>query len=117
MNVMVRSGITVLAAVSLLISCTRNSGSFQLINGTSEPIASASVQISGHTIDVGAIPPNGSAKRSYRITSDSHYVVSIKFQSGNVLTRELGYVTPGIRFHHVIVVTNDDIRITDTTTD
>lgn len=100
-------------AVLFLTSCTTNEGSFSLINKAKEPIAHASVTISGQTIEMKAIQPNKSVAGSYEIKSDSHYTIKVEFQSGKKLKKETGYVTNGMDHYDEITVTDFNIEITD----
>jgi hypothetical protein len=106
-------GIGVTVATLLLSSCSSNNGNFSLANNTHEPIARATVAICGQAIELKDIQPNNSAIGSYKVRSDSHYVIQIEFQSGKKLQKQTGYVTNGMDFDHKIVVSESDIAIVD----
>lgn len=107
------TAISAVFAVIFMASCSANTGNFSLINKTKEPIARASVTVCGQTIDMKDIQPTKSAQGSYKVKSDSHYDVRVEFQSGKKLHKEIGYVTNGLDFQHVITVTDTDIEITE----
>jgi hypothetical protein len=86
-----------------------NKGSILILNRASEPISRGIVSVCGQTIEWRDIAPAKSAGGSYKVKSDSYYDISIEFQSGRKLRKELGYVTNGFDFHDTIVVTDTDI--------
>lgn len=95
-----------------LVSCTSNYGEFLLVNNSSEEIAHIDVLICGQTIKLRDIKPTESANGSFKVTSDSHYVVQVEFRSGKTLVGEDGYVTNGMNFRHKISVTDTEIKVT-----
>ena len=95
-------------------SCTTNEGAFELKNKTNELILRASVSICGQTIDFKNIKPGKSGKGSFKVKTDSHYIIWVEFESGKSLEKETGYVTHGMKYSHKITVTSSDIEITDT---
>lgn len=95
----------------LIASCVAHKGDFLLINKTKEPISRGLVTVCGQTVELSNIQPGNSASGVYVVTSDSHYDISIEFQSGKKFRKELGYVTNGLDFHHEIVVTDADIEL------
>jgi len=108
---MLNFAIVVATAASLLSSYTVNTGRFLLVNNAAEPIGHASVSICGQTIQFRDIEPNKSAHGSYRVTSDSHYTIRLKFKSGRTLQKEAGYVTNGMNFNDQIIITDTDIEL------
>ena len=96
----------------IMVSCVTNRGSFFLINKADEPIVRASVTICGQTIELNDIQLAQSAQGFYKVTSDSHFDITVEFQSGKKLRRETGYVTHGFDYQDEIVVTETNIEIT-----
>jgi hypothetical protein len=107
--------ITIGAIVSVCVyaSCLANKGEFLLVNKANEPVLRALVTVCGQTIELTGIQPSKSASGSYQVKSDSQYDVRVEFESGKKLEKKIGYVTNGIDFKHVIVVTDTDIDIID----
>jgi hypothetical protein len=109
----------ILIAIGLVFSiltmtfCVANKGSFLVVNNAQEPISRGIVTVCGQTMEFKNLLPTKSVPGSYLVKSDSHYDISIEFQSGKKLKREIGYVTNGMDFHHEIVVTDIDITIAD----
>jgi hypothetical protein len=102
--------------VFVIVSCMANKGTVWVINNATEPISRCIVSICGQTIELRDILPTKSAEGFYKVKSDSHYDISIEFQSGRKLRKELGYVTNGLDFHDRIVVTNTDIVLENRST-
>ena len=100
-------------SVCLNASCLTNKGEFLLVNKGNEPVLRALVTVCGQTVELNGIQPTKSASGSYRVKSDSQYDVRIEFESGKKLEKKIGYVTNGLDFKHVIVVTDTDIEITE----
>ena len=94
-----------------LISCNSGQGSFTFINKASEKISSAQISVSGQEIDFDLIDVDAQASGSYKISRDSHYVITIQFESGKEMVSEIGYVTPGVNFYHEIIVDDSHIWI------
>lgn len=93
-----------------ITSCT-NKGSFLFVNKTKEPILRCIVYVCGQTIELKDIKPTKSALGTYEVKTDSHYEISIEFQSGKKIRKELGYVTNGFDFYHEIIVTDMGIEL------
>lgn len=107
--------VAISAALLFLVmaSCTTNKGSFVLVNKAKETIARAVVIVCEQTIEFQAIQPTTSRSASYKVQSDSHYDVKVEFGSGKRLHKEIGYLTNGVDFHHEMIVTDNDIDISD----
>lgn len=102
----------ILIAVTTLVSCSADNGTFSLTNQSTDSIAHAQITICGQTIEFKGLPPSASATGSYKVTSDSHFVVRVEFASGKILAGKGGYVSHGADFRHEIVVTDEDIKVT-----
>jgi hypothetical protein len=111
-----RGGLTVpgralaLVLVALVIgACARNTATIVLVNETKEPIASATVEVGGPIVELGQIEPGGRATGRLAVGGDADYHITVRFQSGAVLDRRLGYVTSGMDFHDEFSVSETDI--------
>lgn len=113
MRLSIRAIVCLLVSVFVLSSCQANNGSFLLINKARDTITLGLVTVCGQTIELKDIGPNKSASGVFKVKTDSHYDVKIKFLSGKKITKELGYVTTGFDFHDELVVTDMDIYIID----
>ncbi len=94
-----------------LSSCTKDEGTFVLMNRSSETISNLSLSISGKTFAFKNVRPGDSVSGEYLIKSDDHYVIAIEFASGKKMKKEDGYVTHGMDFQHEITVTESDVII------
>jgi len=92
-----------------MIAIRSNRGSFLLINKAQEPILLVSVTVCRQTIELKNIYPTKSVSSIYKVKADSHYDIKIEFLSGKKISKQLGYVTSGIDFHHELVVTDTDV--------
>lgn len=109
-----RAFVFLVSAVLVLLAlaaCTTNDGTILLVNKAKEPISRVLVTVCGQTIEVKNIQPTESAQGSYIVKSDSQYDITVEFQSGKRLQKEVGYVTNGIDFHDEITITDTDIEI------
>ena len=84
--------------------------SFLFVNKAGEPISKATVTVCGQTIKLNDIKPAKSARGSYT-ASESHYDITVEFQSGRRLHKSVGYVTSGMVSNDEIVVSDSDIEI------
>jgi hypothetical protein len=101
------------ALVILLLACIAcgNSTSFVLANDTNDIIASATVQLKRASVELGQIEPGGRAAGTLAIGGDDDYHITVRFQSGRVLDKRLGYVTSGVDFHDEFSVSETDISL------
>jgi len=103
--------VLVALAFAALTGCTRNTATFVLSNDADEPILSATVEVGGPIVELGRIVPGGRATGSLAVGSDADYHFTVRFQSGRVLDRRLGYVTSGADFHDEFSVSETDISM------
>jgi len=97
-------------SLSVLVSCFDNKGNFFLINKTRNTISRGQIIVCKQTIELKDIKPNHSASGSFKVKADSHYNIRIEFDNGKHLETEAGYVTNGLDFHHVFIVTETGIE-------
>ena len=86
-----------------------NKGAVQIINKSSEKIISGQISICQQQFFLSEISPNESKIFAYKVRSDSHYAVSVKFKSGRTLNKEIGYVTNGMNVEDDLIVSDSDI--------
>jgi hypothetical protein len=101
--------------IFICTSCASHEGNFLLTNSGKELITRASVTICNQTNDFHDIPSGKRVAGTYKVTSDSHFVVEVEFSSGRKLRKEDGYVTNGIDFRHEIIVTESGIQVASRT--
>jgi hypothetical protein len=95
----------------VLCSCRENSGYYELINDSSETILYAKVRICNQESEFRNLPPGKMEGKKYRVTSDSHYVVLVRFESGKEILKEIGYVTNGFDFANRITILRDEVTL------
>lgn len=102
-----------LTSLLFVLACTEYSGRVILVNKSSDIISQATVSICDQVMKFYDINPNNSKEDGYRVRSDSHYLIEVKFKSGKTIKRETGYVTNGMNVYHKITITDNDLTITD----
>jgi hypothetical protein len=96
-------------SLALVFTACAGTTNFVLINATKEPIASAVVEIKSETVALGQIEPGGRAPGRLAVGGEADYHITVRFQSGTVLERRLGYVDSGMDFHDEFSVSETDI--------
>lgn len=90
-------------------------GKVQIQNRSGERIELVTVQVSGTLIVLDELKPSEKRAGTFRIASDSHYKIYVKFASGKTLAGSCGYVTHGIDSDDLIIVIKNGIQIADPT--
>ncbi len=96
-----------------MASCTPNKGDFLLTNKSNETITRAVVSVCNQTIELNSIQPNKSVSGFFEVRSDSHYDVTVEYESGRKFHKKVGYVTNGFDFRDEVVVTDTDIKVSE----
>lgn len=86
-------------------------GNLAIKNGSGLPIQLATVEVGGTKLEFEGIQPSETRTEKFEIRGDAHYVVSVRFASGKVLSGACGYVTNGVDSSDVLTVRGDGIRI------
>jgi hypothetical protein len=97
----------------LLIGCESNEGQFLLSNQSNEVIAKAEIKVGKQLFEFTDIVVGDEFTESYSVLVDSHYEIKITFESGESFQKSIGYMTNGFDYDHSIIVTDDDIKISD----
>ena len=96
-------------ALTAFTACARNTATFVLSNDSKDPIRSAVVEATGSVVELGRIEPGKSATGVLEVSGDGEYHITVRFQSGRVLDRRMGYVTSGFDFGVEFSVSEADI--------
>ena len=105
-------GVLVLILVAVFaIRLSSNKGEDSIVNQAGEAIRSGQLEICKQQFSLGQVQPKQSKEIHYKVRSDSHYDVTIEFESGKKLSRQVGYVTSGMDFHDRLTVTDDDVSL------
>ena len=96
-----------------LSSCVarKHSGNLVLINNTNMLITDALIEVCNQRVEFKDVKPREKREWKFNITHDSHYKITIVFATGNNFVKELGYVTRGFDFQHILAVTEVDILL------
>lgn len=88
---------------------TSHAGEVMVENRTSESIDRATIEVCGQALELSQIAPGEKKTASYKVVTDSHYDVSVTFNSGRKIDASVGYVTNGMDFRDTLIVTDDAI--------
>jgi hypothetical protein len=109
MQVGVRAG--VLWVLLALTGCSVIPSQLSLTNESAEVIAEAGVIVGGEALARRSIAVGETWHQEIRIRREGAFAVSIRFESGRTIKKELGYVTPGFAADHKLRVSDSDIAI------
>lgn len=87
-------------------------GTARIVNDSSEVIASLKVSICKEVFEIHQLAPTNHSDIRFKINSDSHYSVQVRFASGKQLDREVGYVTHGIASADTLLIRSEDVQLT-----
>jgi hypothetical protein len=82
-----------------------------IINTSSQKILFGEIEVCNKTYKIYNICQGESKCIEYKSKYDSHYTVTLKFDSGKTIKKELGYVTNGMTVKDIIKVEDGDIVI------
>jgi len=97
------------ALLSIVLTACSGRATVVVANDSKEPIRSAVVEVLGTAVELGQIGPGEKATGEVVVGSDDEYHVTIRFQSGRMLDRRLGYVTSGVAIRDQLSVSETDI--------
>jgi hypothetical protein len=100
-----------LALVGTLAVMPSGTGKVRIVNGAGERVAYGKLEICAQQIMFENLEPGEDRLFEYKITGDSHYVINVKFQSGAMLDRQLGYVTNGFDSDDVLIIQRLDFKL------
>lgn len=86
-------------------------GTARIVNDSNEVIASLKVSICKEVFEIQQLAPTNHSDIRFKINSDSHYSVRVRFASGKRLFREVGYVTHGIPSADTLLIRSEDVQL------
>lgn len=101
----------VIAVLVFTLSNQKNRSQVVIVNASSQQIVSGEIEICNQHYRILKINPNEKEYITFNSKYDSHYIISIKFKTGKILMKELGYVTNGMDTNDILVVKDNDITI------
>ncbi len=106
----------VVAALAVVLLLARaNKGEVIVKNAATESIVQCHIEICSQSFDLGSIAPSESKKATYKVRGTSHYAVSLQFESGKKISKNLAYVTHGLDFRDLLNVNDNDIFLQEST--
>lgn len=100
--------------IFFITSCSSYNGNFKIKNTSNKTISFLSVNISDKEFIFKNILPNESVSSEFKIISDDRYIITVEFNSGNSIRKELGYITNGFNIKHIIIINSNNIEIINT---
>ena len=100
-----------LASVYFTSTALSYVGEVLIINSATEPIKNGQVEVCGQKFQLGEIGQGKTKAIQYKVRSDSHFALIVEFVSGKKVSKELGYVTSGRDFKHVLTLKDDEVSI------
>jgi hypothetical protein len=104
-----KSGI--LVVVCLLLACSDYAGEVLIVNMATEPVSNGTLEVCDQKFQFGGIELGKSKTIQYEVRSDSHFKLVLEFNSGKKLVKEVGYVTSGQDFKHILTLNDHDVSV------
>lgn len=104
-------GLFFLVSASFTSTALSYVGEVVIVNLATEPVKSGHVQVCGQKFQLGELEQGKTKAIQYKVRSDSHFELVVEFAPGNILSKELGYVTSGRDFKHILTVKDDAASI------
>ena len=104
-------GVVCLLIIGWMFLFSNNTGEIVIINKATEYVLEGEIEVCNQQLKFKDIKQGGSVGLHYKIKSDSHYKIMVKFKSGNTLIKNLGYVTNGDDFKDTLILKDNDIEL------
>jgi len=88
-----------------------NKGEVHISNEATERVVKGEVEICDQQYKFEGIKPRESKVIHYKVKSDSHYKITVEFESGKKMVKEVGYVTNGMDFKDALIIKDSDITL------
>ena len=98
----------------LLSTCAPTPNEIMLVNGAEHVIRLARVSIGGYVIEAHNVGIGAKWQHTLPVRRDSTISITIEFEMGQRLQKDVGYVTSGMRVAHEVLVTEKDIELRST---
>lgn len=86
-----------------------------LKNEASEAVARADILLGEQKLHFENLIPGSTSMAQFKIRSDDHFRIQVRFASGRILEKQDGYVTNGADLSFEMVVTDQDVELRDVT--
>lgn len=113
-KILITIGLLVLFAVCSLTAMSllrRNQGTVTVINVSSLSLDKVNILICNQRFELSKIKPGEKQRINFKVTSDSHYEVSVQFVSGKKMKQNVGYITNGINYEDNLIIKDNEIII------
>jgi hypothetical protein len=97
--------------LALSSACRSVPSELTVTNRATEPIAGVNVSVGVENFELRTIRMGESASHPFAARKDSGFSVTVRFESGRTIRKEIGYVTSGMAADHRITVSDNDLLI------
>jgi len=101
--------IVVIGISMTMLFCTRK-GSVQISNQSSQEVLGGTLEVCRQKFAIEHLKPNEVQVINFKVKTDSCYDIVVHFKSGTI-RGSLGYVTNGMDFNDVLVVSSNAISL------
>jgi hypothetical protein len=98
-------------AIFLLLASCQNTGNLIIVNYSAAKVLTGTVEICQQSKIIKDLESYGKTNMSYKVHSDSHYIVRLGMSSGVLIDTSLGYVTSGLDFFDTLVINDDRVAL------
>ena len=81
------------------------------INTTNEPLAGGTLKVCGQQFMIQKLMHNEEQVINFKIKTDSHYEIVLRFASGRTISKNIGYVTNGFDPVDRLLIKENDVEI------
>jgi hypothetical protein len=109
----IAAGVASVATALLLLDWAgRGTADIQIINRANEPVAGGGITVAGQASPIGTLEIGQAKRLSFAVPRASSYLVSVQFNSGKTVRKEVGYLTWGACSMDEIAIEDDGISLT-----
>ena len=98
-------------STAVVLSYYDHAGEVLIVNLATEPVKNGTLEVCDQNFKFGEIELGKSKTIQYKVRSDSHFKLVVEFNSGRKLAKEVGYVTSGRDFKHILTLNDHDVSV------
>ena len=95
-------------------ACRSVTSELVVANKSQEPIAAAVISVGGQELELQGIKVGEEIKRQFSVRKEGGFAVTVRFESGRTIRKDVGYVTPGMSADHRLTISDTDVEIATT---
>lgn len=98
----------------VLSACRSVTSNLAVTNKSKESIAAAVIAVGGQELELQEIKVGEEINRQFAVQKEGGFSITVRFESGRTIRKEVGYVTPGIAADHRLTISDADVEIATT---